>query len=917
VGLAVSERVVEFRLLGSLDVRAGVGEVDLPEGRARALLGLLVLNANTPVGADRIVEELWAGGSPDGAQQTVQVYVSRLRRAFGADLITREPAGYRLNVDPASLDVTRFEELATAGREELKQGDPAAALEHLRAALALWRGPALADFAYDRFAQAEIARLEELRIAAVEDRIEAELALGLHAEVIAELEALITRYPLRERLRGQLMLALYRSGRQAEALEAYREARSYLIEELGLEPGPSLQRLQQQILGQDALLAPPRATKAALLPAPPTPLLGRERELAEVAQLIRETRLLTLTGVGGIGKSRLALECAHRIADAFQHGAAFVDLTPVASAELVASAIAQPLGVKAGHREAIEDVLARRLAWSDLLLVLDNVERLVSAAPAIARLLQAAPKLRVLATSRVPLRIAGEHVYELDELDGSTAVALFAARAEAVGAAVGGDPLIAEICDRLDRLPLAIELAAARANVVSTSEMAKRVERRFELTSGSRDALEHHRSLRAMLDWSHDLLSEAEQTLLARLGAFVGGWTLDAAEAVADDIGVDVLLSLGALAENSLIRRGPSGRFSILETVREYALARLEERGEVGQVRDRHRDYFAQLAMDGEAALRGPDQKAWLERLEDEFGNLRLAFEHALATDPVVALQIATSTRALSEIHGHLTWGRSALERALAAADSAPPDLRATASNGAGILAGEQGDFDAARGFFEETLRFGRRLEDPGHIGVALTNLGNLELFAESFDTAEAYYEEALECFRGQTRRTAIALQNLGLVTFARGDGRRARELYGRALACYRECGDRQRASEVLAGLAIACLTDDDAETAAEALADSLAIARELGDRHGLASVMEISARLADMRGDAARGAYLLGAAGALRESIGARRAPDEERTYEQTVAAIRAALPDDVYDVEVARGRAAPMEDALRDAAP
>ena len=495
----------------------------IERGRQRALLGYLLLRANEVVAQDRLVDALWGESPPASAVTALHGYVSRLRRVLGAGRLETRPPGYVLRVAPDELDLHRFRELLAQDRH----GE----------ALALWRGPALADLAFEDFAQSEIARLEELRLSALEGRFEHELADGRHAELVGELAAAVRAHPLRERLAGQLMLALYRSGRQAEALEAYRDARATLVEELGLEPGEELSELQRRILVHDPGLDLMRDRRRTELPASLTSFVGRRRELEQVRALVVRpgVRLLTLTGAGGTGKTRLALEVARAVAGEFADGARFVPLAAVAEPELMPDAIAQALGLHQSRGQSIEDALKAFLAERELLLVLDNLEHLLEATPLATELLAAAPGLTILATSRTHLNLYGETEYAVPPLSArEEAVALFADRAAAVRPDFAVTDVVAEICARLDGLPLAIELAAARIRTLTPAEILARLERRLELLAGGpRDVPARQRTLRDTLLWSYDLLAPVEQRLFARLAVFAGGWSVAAADGCA------------------------------------------------------------------------------------------------------------------------------------------------------------------------------------------------------------------------------------------------------------------------------------------------------------------------------------------------------------------------------------------------
>ncbi|WP_395111056.1 ATP-binding protein [Actinomadura sp. SCN-SB] len=655
-------------ILGPLDVRDPSGRpVEISGPRLRALLVRLALEPGRSVQPGRLLDDLWDGTPPAGGGNALQALVSRLRAATGPGLIEHGPAGYRLAVDPADVDAVAFERAVAAART---LESPSARAEELRRALALWRGPALDGFEDAPFAAGHSARLEELRLTAIEDRVDAELAAGADVTpLLPELEALADAHPLRERLRAQLMRALYAAGRQADALSVYEETRQALADRLGVDPSPELASVHLSILRQDVPERPaePAAGRARLtnLPAQFTSFVGREEESARLDKLLRESRLVTLTGPGGAGKTRLAAEAAGRAVQDMPDGVWFVALAPVADegdGERVAQAALTALGIKETVRPGETRVLTRPLdrladvlAPRRMILVLDNCEHLIEGAAAVVgRVLADAPGVRILATSREPLGITGESLCPVPSLalpppDAGAAealhhdsVRLFADRAAAVrpGFAVDEEtvPHVVEICRALDGIPLAIELAAARLRSLTPAQVADRLGDRFRLlTGGSRTALPRHRTLRAVVDWSWDLLDDRERAVLRRLSVFAGGASPDAATAVCgeglpeDPPIIDVI---AALVDKSLVMAEGTAdvRYRLLETVRVYAAERLAEAGETRRIGAAHAAYFLDLAERAEPELRRADQIRWTERLDTERGNWQAALRFAVDT---------------------------------------------------------------------------------------------------------------------------------------------------------------------------------------------------------------------------------------------------------------------------------------------
>ena len=635
--------VAEFRILGPLEVVEHDQPLLLGGPKQQALLAILILHRGQLLSADRLIDELWGEHPPATAAKTLQGYVSRLRKTLGEDVLLTRGHGYALTLPPGQLDLDQFERLAREGRAAVSAGDAATAGERLREALGLWRGLPLSEFAYEPFAQGEIARLAEARIACLEERIDADMSLGRHDELVAELEQLVHEHPLSERLRRQLMLALYRAGRQADALDAYQGARRILIDQLGIEPGRELRELQQAILGQDPRLelsvAPARSRQVgteSTLPAPANQLIGRRLELQSLRELLLgEARLVTVSGAGGSGKTRLALELAASLLGEFAHSVYFVPLAHVRQADQLPTAIISALEINHATGAPPVEILKTALRARSCLIVLDNFEHLVDAAPTLAELLADCAQLKVLATSRASLHLSGEHEYPLEPLPVNDAIALFTERARAVRPDFSADtPVLRAICLRLDCLPLAVELAAARSRLLSCQELLSRLEHRLELlTGGPRDVSSRQQTLQATIEWSYELLDPDEQGLFARLAVFTGGCTLEAAERVCGAS----LDQLESLVDKHLLNRsetGGEGRFWMLDTVREYALERLAATAEVDEVCRPYADYYLALAKQ-RVAEHDHGQRAALDALERELDNIRTAVAWTHQTDAV------------------------------------------------------------------------------------------------------------------------------------------------------------------------------------------------------------------------------------------------------------------------------------------
>jgi predicted ATPase/DNA-binding SARP family transcriptional activator len=698
---------VEVRLLGQLEAVADDGAPVVIRGvKLRTLVAILALHRGEPVGTDRLIGELWGDAPPGNPVNALQASVSQLRRAFGAAKIVTSEAGYALGIAPEDLDVVHFERLVAEGRRQLIAGDAAMASRTLHTALALCRDEALVEFAYAEFALGERARLEELALAAVEARIEADLALGRHGDVTGELEALCQRHPMRERLWELSMLALYRSGRQADALRAFAEARTALVEELGLDPGSGLKELEARVLAQDPSLDAPAGDRRATVSASPaggnlrarlTTFVGRDDDLARLVDVTRTRRLVTLIGPGGAGKTRLAVETAAALQPEYRDGAWLVELGAVRDTEAVAPAIAAALEARGpGPAEAAAPalgLLVGHLRGRSLVIVLDNCEHVVAeAATVVEALLGEVPDLLVIATSREPLGVGGEALFPIGGLDADAAVELFADRGSAVRPSFSVDadtrPVVAELCRRLDHLPLAVELAAARLRVLPLAQLVGLLDDRFRvLTGGSRTALPRHQTLRAVVDWSHDLLFDDERRLFARLSVFTGGCGLEAVESVCSDDALDradILDLLGRLVDKSLVvaEFGELGevRYSQLQTLWEYGRERLAASGEAASVFDRHAQWYMALSLGVRQGFHGQHGLVWRARIAAEIGNLRGALDWYIERgDATAALSLTTGLACWFQ-RGDFLQAAGWLEEALRVDGEAPVTLRAAAA---------------------------------------------------------------------------------------------------------------------------------------------------------------------------------------------------------------------------------------------
>jgi predicted ATPase/class 3 adenylate cyclase len=685
-------------------------------------------------------------------------------------------------------------------------------------------------------------------------------------------------------------------------------------------------------------------TRAQNLPLQPTPFVGREQEVEAIVDLVRrpEVRFLTLTGPGGTGKTRLALQAAVELLDDFTDGVFFVPLAPLNDPELVPATIAATLGIREEGDQPLREQLRSVLATKELLLVLDNVEHLVEAAPAVGELLETSSRLKVLATSRVPLHLRAEREYPvpplglprrkppptLEQLSQYEAVRLFIDRAQAVKPDFAVDnenaPAVAEICHRLDGLPLAIELAAARVRMLPPQAMLARLEQRLPfLTTGARDAPARQRTLRDAIAWSYDLLTAEEQAVFRRLAVFAGGCTLDSAEAVAIPDGeLDIFDGLEQLVEHNLIRQavGTAGepRFAMLETIREYGLERLSESGEADGVRRRHAAFFLALVEQAEPALHSPQQLVWLERLEAEHDNLRTALSWALEQETETALRLAAGLGRFWIFRGHLGEGRGWLERALETRGE-PHPVRARALVVAGEFARHMGDYEREAALQEAGLALARTFRDRRTEAQVLLELGLHAGFTDGdYALADALTEESLAILRdlGDAWGIARALNNLGYRAYLRGDFGRAAALLDEAVTFARAAGDRSLLAFILDSRGALAEAQGELGLAADLYREALVSAQEIDNPIVVAMILNALAAVAASRGQPAGAARIMGAASALREAIGVpMTTTDDEARIAGTVSAARELLGEVAFATAWEEGRAQPLEQAVTEA--
>ena len=879
VGVAMlpgAPSAVMFCVLGPLRVEGPRQEIRIGGTRRRGVLLRLLASAGRPVPVDVLAEDVWDGGPPTATASTLQSHVSALRQAVGLDRLIFVNGGYQLHVGPGELDSLIFEADVVAARKAMGAGDFESAADMFGRALAWWRGPAFADASGAEWAMLPAAHLEEVRNAAIEEALEVRLALGRHEEVCVMAEESVAAEPLRERRWAALMLALYRAGRQAEALHAYQRLRDTLIDQLGLDPSPQLSQLEHDILvqspnlgltsttpgGTQEMPAVPSQVPASRsnLPAPVASFVGRKSELAELGKLVDRDRLVTIVGTGGSGKTRLAIEVAASRLNEHRDGVWFVDLAELSDPAGVPGAVADAIGVRQISTQPVDQLLADRVAGMQALLVVDNCEHLVSpVAATVERMLEAGPGVRVLATSRQPIGVPGERVWQTPpisfpadphrrdpvELASFDAVRLFTDRAGPLSSA--GDVaardlrVIAEITARLDGLPLAIELAAARAAEVDLDQLASVLQDRLALSwLGSRTAHTRQQTLAATIEWSYALLTPQLQSVLKRLSMFSGGFTLEAAGAVTG-APENVTVTVAALAERSLIVADRSARdrlesaairYRMLETIRQYCAGRIaDEDGPNGEqaARETHSRFFAGLAQRASATLVGWHQGQWLTILEADHANLVAAANYLLTrlSRPSEALQMIVHLDRFWHNRGHLAECAALLQKGLGAVgQDVSPALRCAALN----LAGQATvgyDAPMARSYFTQSIQIARSAHDDFHTARALWGLAGVRYYMGDLEGGKKAGRAAVDLARaiGDPVLLGECLVSMGLV----GDPPTRKAIYQEALAVTSRSGDLIWTAWSHNNLGDALLVENDLEAAKQHLQQARTILREVG----------------------------------------------------------------------------------------
>jgi predicted ATPase/DNA-binding SARP family transcriptional activator/DNA-binding CsgD family transcriptional regulator/Tfp pilus assembly protein PilF len=983
---------VRINLLGGFQVSVDSRTIEESAWRLRkaaSLVKLLALSPGHSLHREQIMDLLWPDLGRRAASNNLRVVIHAARRALGPNPNAASHylalQGERIALCPGEqfwVDVEAFEEAAATARRSRE-------LAAHRTALDLYAGDLLPEDRYEEWAEEHRRQLQETYLSLLlglarlrEERGEYDLAAGALRSVVAQESA-------NEESHASLMRLYALLGRRGEAMAQYGRLREVLSEKLGAEPSSATRRLRDEIaagrLPPTHLAATPPEEPSDPskhnLPAPRTSFVGREREMLEVKRALAMTRLLTLVGSGGSGKTRLALEVARDLVGTYPDGVWVVELAPLSEGTLVPQVVAESLGVQEQPNRPLLESLLNDLGAKETLLVLDNCEHLIDAAARLTdTLLDSCSRLRVLATSREPLGVMGElgwlvpslsvpdaqQSLTIEELKGYESARLFADRASnrhpGFELTSENATAVAQVCAKLDGIPLAIELAAATIGMLSAEQISERLGHSLKLlTGGDRTADHRHQTLRAALDWSYELLSESEQVLFRRLGAFAGGFTLEAAESVGAGGGIeeeDILDLLSKLVDKSLVvaevNWETGARYRLLEPVRQYAREKLRVSGEAEAVGRRHAEFFLTLAEGAEMELSGPRQAEWLDRLETEHDNLRAALSWALEREMDLGPRIAGALCRFWHTRGYFSEGRRYLEVA-ARSGVVPAPVRAKALDGLGWIAEPQGDYERAREAYEESLELYRSSNDKSGVANALGDLGSLALDSGDYARATSLLEESLILHRelGSKEEVVGVLNGLGVLASAKGDREQSISFFREALALSRESGSVRMNAVSLGNLGITMLVHGDTEQATVLLEESLELFQEIGDSSNIAiglmysalaalaqgdhervkalskeslkllqkaedkqhipDCLEIMAGGAGAQGRAQRAARLWGAAEAMREDIGVPLQPEDRKLLDPYLGTARSSLGEVAWRATLAQGRAMVPEQAIK----
>ena len=974
--------MLEVNLLGQFEVLRDGRRVTIPTRNAQSLFAYLILNAGKAHRRERLAGLLWPDSSEENARSNLRHELWRLRKAIELDgeayfvaydlTIAFSPQG------EYSLDVQRLEGAPLEG----------GTADDLIAALSAYRGELLPGF-YDEWVFVERDRLNalfETKIARLLELLQGE---GRWGEVVEWATRWIGLGGWPELAYRALMSAYANTGDNSKAVATYERYAQALQKEMGLKPSEQTQALYKRLkagwktdvrtpqssmtpAGQSAPAFPLAKVRLSNLPTPLTDFIGREKEIQQVERLVSSARLVTITGSGGVGKTRLAIQVAESLALQFKDGVWWVELAArfetvtsqkkelahqqgaptfgVGIAELVETdpvplAVAKALRIPDSLSLPLLEGIVEHLQEKQLLLVLDNCEHLIeSCATLVERVLGDCPKVTILATSREALGVSGEKAWLLPSLSlpgggsalgfkdifQSEAVSLFIERAaDVVPGFQPGDleaPTIAQICLNLDGIPLAIELAAARMKLLTVQEIAARLDQRFSLlTGGRRTALPRHQTLQAAIEWSHDLLNETERILFRRLSVFTGSFTLEAAEAICanQEIRSDkVLTLLGRLVDKSLLNVEPTPRdpdlatrYRFLDTIRSYGQLKLDEAGETRWMRVQRTNYYLRLVEAAEPELRGPKQLTWLTRLRQEHNNLRAVLQWSLDTNDIEgALKLVGSLWRYWWMQSHHNEGREWLEKVLSLPGPQPPSLRARALNGAGILARGQGDFDKASAFLNESLEIQRSLEDKIGIANVLNSLGILAHLQGDVNKAIDQYQECLEYRReiGDTRGIAASLHNLSMIYQEKGEFAQAEDLLNESLTLSQEVKDTRNIAATQLQLGYIMYELEKVEQAEDLFRKSMVTLKDLGGRNDIIECLEGFAGIAALLKQPRRGARLLAAAQAQRDVIGIPVARYQQGRYQHIVESVADQLDAQGLEYYREEGRMMSLEEAI-----